>query len=168
MTSVSAHRVSNGYRLLREKRRAHDELLGLMEIPRAAWSQWYADYLISRNFRPTNSELGSKMWLASEVIRHRWSAHHQANAKTHHAAGSMSAGRNDAARGSPPALPSFQQLLSNAVKFTSNGGAVDITVEPAAEASQVDIRDTGLGIPKNELPHIFDKYQQTTTESDRW
>ena len=59
----------------------------------------------------------------------------------------------------------FSNLLTNAVKFTPNGGAVDVTVEPAAEGLQVDIRDTGLGIPKDEIEHVFDKYRQTTTKA---
>ena len=59
----------------------------------------------------------------------------------------------------------FSNLLTNAVKFTPNGGAVDVTVEPAAEGLQVDIRDTGLGIPNDEIAHIFDKYRQTTTKA---
>ena len=59
----------------------------------------------------------------------------------------------------------FSNLLTNAVKFTSNGGAVDVTVAPAAEGVEVKVRDTGLGIPKDELPHIFDRYRQTTTKA---
>ena len=59
----------------------------------------------------------------------------------------------------------FSNLLTNAVKFTPNGGAVDVTIEPAAEGVQVDVRDTGLGIPKDEIEHIFDKYRQTATKA---
>ena len=59
----------------------------------------------------------------------------------------------------------FSNLLTNAVKFTPNGGAVDVTVEPTAEGVQVDVRDTGLGIPKDEIEQIFDKYRQTTTKA---
>jgi two-component system, sensor histidine kinase and response regulator len=59
----------------------------------------------------------------------------------------------------------FSNLLTNAVKFTPNGGAVDVTVAPAAEGVQVDVTDTGLGIPKDEMPQIFDKYRQTTTKA---
>ena len=59
----------------------------------------------------------------------------------------------------------FSNLLTNAVKFTSNGGAVDVTVEPTAEGVQVEVRDTGLGIPKDEMAQIFDKYRQTTTKA---
>lgn len=59
----------------------------------------------------------------------------------------------------------FSNLLSNAVKFTSNGGAVDVTLEPSGKGIEVNVRDTGLGISQEELPHIFDKYRQTTTKA---
>jgi signal transduction histidine kinase len=60
----------------------------------------------------------------------------------------------------------FSNLLTNAVKFTSPGGAVDVTIEIADEDGvQVNVRDTGLGIPPDEMPHIFDKYRQTATKS---
>lgn len=55
----------------------------------------------------------------------------------------------------------FSNLLTNAVKFTSSGGAIDVLVE----GLQIIVRDTGLGIPKEELRHIFDKYRQTTTKA---
>ncbi len=51
------------------------------------------------------------------------------------------------------------------MKFTPNGGEVDITIEPVPEGIQVDIKDTGLGIPKEEIAQIFDKYRQTTTKA---
>ncbi|HWM24157.1 MAG TPA: HAMP domain-containing sensor histidine kinase [Chthoniobacterales bacterium] len=59
----------------------------------------------------------------------------------------------------------FSNLLTNAVKFTPNGGAVDVAVERAGEGLEISVRDTGLGIPQEELPHIFDKYRQTTTKA---
>lgn len=59
----------------------------------------------------------------------------------------------------------FSNLLSNAVKFTSEGGAVDVTVEPEGDGVRVEVRDTGLGIPNDEVSHIFDKYRQTRTKA---
>ncbi|MEY2558325.1 MAG: hypothetical protein QOE34_1750 [Verrucomicrobiota bacterium] len=59
----------------------------------------------------------------------------------------------------------FSNLLTNAVKFTAPGGKVDVSVEPAQGGVQVNIRDTGLGIPKEELPHVFDKFRQTKTKA---
>ena len=59
----------------------------------------------------------------------------------------------------------FSNLLANAVKFTAPGGAVDVTIESMEDAVKVNVRDTGLGIPKEEMPHIFDRYRQTSTKA---
>jgi signal transduction histidine kinase len=59
----------------------------------------------------------------------------------------------------------FNNLLSNAVKFTPNGGQVSVRVEPEGETVRVTIKDTGVGIPPHDLPHVFDKYFQAGTKS---
>jgi len=59
----------------------------------------------------------------------------------------------------------FSNLLTNAVKFTAPGGSVDVTIEPKKDVVTVHVRDTGLGIPKDEMPHIFDRYRQTATKA---
>jgi signal transduction histidine kinase len=62
-------------------------------------------------------------------------------------------------------LQIFSNLLTNAVKFTSAGGAVDVTLESMKDIVKVKVRDTGLGIPREEMPHIFEKYRQTATKA---
>lgn len=57
----------------------------------------------------------------------------------------------------------FNNLLSNAVKFTAPGGRVFVTVENLRNSVRVSVTDTGLGIPENDLPHIFDKYYQASS-----
>jgi signal transduction histidine kinase len=55
----------------------------------------------------------------------------------------------------------FWNLLRNATKFTPEGG--DITVRTWNEGTEhlcVEIRDTGVGIPPEVLPHIFDPFEQ--------
>ena len=59
----------------------------------------------------------------------------------------------------------FNNILSNAVKFTPAGGSVVVTVEPAREGVRVAVKDSGLGISKTEMPHIFEKYYQTSTKA---
>src|SRR6185503_3155669 len=53
-------------------------------------------------------------------------------------------------------------LLSNAFKFTQNGGTVELKVRPLNEGSsvQMTVCDTGAGIPGDQLPRIFDKFYQ--------
>ncbi len=58
----------------------------------------------------------------------------------------------------------FNNLLSNAVKFTNPGGRVSVHVAPAPDGVRVIVKDSGLGIPKTDLPHIFDKYYQAANK----
>jgi signal transduction histidine kinase/CheY-like chemotaxis protein len=51
-------------------------------------------------------------------------------------------------------------LLTNAVKFTEDGGSVTVTAELAGGAVQVDVRDTGAGIPEAEQEAIFETFQR--------
>ena len=58
-------------------------------------------------------------------------------------------------------------LLFNAVKFTGEGGTVDVRL--AREGSQVElsVRDTGEGIDPDFLPHVFDRFRQADSSSRR-
>jgi signal transduction histidine kinase len=61
-------------------------------------------------------------------------------------------------------IQKFQQILtnliSNAIKFTSQGG-VYVTVDaPDKETWQVKVRDTGVGMPAQSTKYIFEKFQQ--------
>jgi signal transduction histidine kinase len=58
----------------------------------------------------------------------------------------------------------LNNLLSNAIKFTSAGGQVIITVGPAPDGTRVSVADSGLGIPFEELPYLFEKFKQVHTQ----
>jgi len=49
-------------------------------------------------------------------------------------------------------------LLANAVKFTESGGSVTVSAHADGEAVAVRVSDTGVGVPAEHLPHIFDRY----------
>jgi len=53
-------------------------------------------------------------------------------------------------------------IISNAIKFTPKGGSITISVKLSDSKDQVtiSIADTGVGIPKNDLPKIFGKFHQ--------
>lgn len=55
-------------------------------------------------------------------------------------------------------------LLSNAFKFTSHGGEVELRVEPAPDGIVMSVRDTGAGIPEEQLPHVFEKFYQASNQ----
>jgi signal transduction histidine kinase len=48
-------------------------------------------------------------------------------------------------------------LIDNAVKYTPAGGRVDVEVRHTVDAALLRLRDTGSGIPADELPRIFDR-----------
>lgn len=54
----------------------------------------------------------------------------------------------------------LSNLLSNAVKYTPKGGSVRVIVGPAREQgwTKLSVEDTGVGIPAENLPHIFDRF----------
>jgi two-component system sensor histidine kinase ResE len=55
-------------------------------------------------------------------------------------------------------------LLSNAFKFTARGGEVELSADPAEDGVLLHVRDTGAGIPPDQLPHIFEKFFQADNQ----
>ena len=58
-------------------------------------------------------------------------------------------------------------LLSNAIKFTPSGGRVDVVLRSAGSWVELVVRDTGVGISANFLPHVFDRFKQEQTTTAR-
>lgn len=62
-------------------------------------------------------------------------------------------------------------LLSNALKFTPNGGRITIILEPMTRNNQtgvsMSIADSGIGIAADHLPHIFDRFYQIDPVASR-
>ena len=52
----------------------------------------------------------------------------------------------------------FNNLVSNAIDYSPEGGRVTITARGLAEYMEIKVEDTGVGIPPEELPKIFDKF----------
>lgn len=52
----------------------------------------------------------------------------------------------------------FQNLISNALKYTPEGGKIDVAIEVNKTHVLICVQDTGIGIPPEELPHIFEKF----------
>jgi signal transduction histidine kinase len=51
-------------------------------------------------------------------------------------------------------------LMSNAIKFTPEGGRVRVVLRKAGDAAEIVVSDTGVGIAPEFLPHVFERFQQ--------
>jgi signal transduction histidine kinase len=49
-------------------------------------------------------------------------------------------------------------LIGNAIKYTPSGGQVKVEVNEDSDHVQMRVSDTGMGIPENALPHIWDEF----------
>ena len=58
-------------------------------------------------------------------------------------------------------------LLSNAIKFTPNGGQVEMSVKTLNSDICIEIKDTGIGIPKENLDKIFERFYQVDDKNTR-
>ncbi|MEO7189584.1 MAG: heavy metal sensor histidine kinase [Vicinamibacterales bacterium] len=49
-------------------------------------------------------------------------------------------------------------LLDNAIKFTEPGGRIDVRLVQQPDVARLELRDTGIGIDRDALPHIFERF----------
>lgn len=62
----------------------------------------------------------------------------------------------------------FSNLLNNAIKYTLDGGKVTITAGVENDYARIDIVDTGIGIPEEHLPYIFDRFYRVKDDKTRF
>ncbi len=55
---------------------------------------------------------------------------------------------------------SLLNLLNNAIKFSNEGGVICIEVDRVDDQIRFQVRDTGCGIPRDQLPHVFERFWQ--------
>ena len=55
----------------------------------------------------------------------------------------------------------IENLINNAVKYSPNGGTVTVETAREGESAVVRVRDEGLGVPADELGHIFERFYRT-------
>jgi CheY-like chemotaxis protein len=58
-------------------------------------------------------------------------------------------------------------LLSNAVKFTPQGGRVEVQMKQINSLIEITVRDTGVGIKAEFLPHVFERFRQADGSTTR-
>lgn len=68
----------------------------------------------------------------------------------------------------PDALEKIvSNVIANAIKFTPPEGRIDISVSDEEEFVTIKVSDTGIGIPAEQLPHIFDRFYQVDGSATR-
>jgi len=95
---------------------------------------------------------------------------HKTEAKRKHIALKIATPRTHlAVLGDPDQLNTvFDHLLNNALKFTPEGGEVSVRLESGqGDVVHVAVEDNGVGIAKEHLPHIFDKFFQVESPAAR-
>jgi len=61
----------------------------------------------------------------------------------------------------------FYNIVSNAVKFTPQGGKVSVAIDTDSMYARIAITDTGKGIDTKYLPHVFERFSQAETGTTR-
>lgn len=59
----------------------------------------------------------------------------------------------------------LHNLISNAIKYTPRGGQVEVVLQKEKEHCHLQIVDTGLGIPEEDVPYIFDRFYRVKNEA---
>jgi signal transduction histidine kinase len=61
----------------------------------------------------------------------------------------------------------FVNLIDNAIKYTHEDGKVEISLTKERNFAKFIIKDTGIGIPENEIPYIFDRFYRVEKARSR-
>ncbi len=61
----------------------------------------------------------------------------------------------------------ISNLVDNAVKYTPEGGAVKVTLDADHQNAFITVADTGIGIPEDEINHIFERFYRVDKTRDR-
>lgn len=61
----------------------------------------------------------------------------------------------------------LSNLIGNAIKFTSEGGRISVSVTEEPEEVRISVSDTGMGISKEQLLHVFDRFWQSQRSTIR-
>lgn len=56
----------------------------------------------------------------------------------------------------------INNLISNAINYTQSGGKIDLTLRLTSSEVETCVSDTGIGIPKEAIPHLFNKFYRVS------
>jgi two-component system, OmpR family, sensor kinase len=58
-------------------------------------------------------------------------------------------------------------LVDNAIKYTTPGGSISVTTAATGNRAILEVRDTGIGIPENAIPHVFERFYRVGGDRSR-
>lgn len=61
----------------------------------------------------------------------------------------------------------LENVLDNALRYTPEGGRIDIRLKPHGEWLRIEVQDTGPGIAAGDLPRVFDRFHRAQRSDDR-
>lgn len=61
----------------------------------------------------------------------------------------------------------LENLLTNAIRYSDEGGTITIDVEPRGEMLEVSVEDTGIGIPEEAVDRIFERFYRVDASRSR-
>jgi signal transduction histidine kinase len=61
----------------------------------------------------------------------------------------------------------FENLIENAIKYSPGGGPVRVRVWREGAQNHLEVSDRGIGLPIEDLPHLFDRFHRGTNVNDR-
>jgi two-component system phosphate regulon sensor histidine kinase PhoR len=61
----------------------------------------------------------------------------------------------------------LDNLIDNAIKYTPDGGSVEVTCRLDDEVVSVEVADTGIGIPRDDLPRVFERFYRVDKARSR-
>jgi len=140
-----------------EDRGELDQLLGVVEGETRRINdvvQQFLEYARPPKLAPREASLGDEIRQLAEAAR--------ALAESRGVALTLDVGRAGTAVFDPGQLrQAVDNLLRNAIEATPSGGQVSVTAASSGKGHTIEVRDTGDGIPAEDLPKVFDLYFTT-------
>ncbi|PYZ91770.1 cell wall metabolism sensor histidine kinase WalK [Salipaludibacillus keqinensis] len=61
----------------------------------------------------------------------------------------------------------LDNIISNAIKYSPEGGTITCTLKPEKDRVVISVKDEGVGIPKDNIPHVFDRFYRVDKARSR-
>ena len=62
----------------------------------------------------------------------------------------------------------IDNLLSNAIKYSPDGTEIEVVARPCEDAIETAVIDHGIGIPRDEIPQLFERFHRARNVSSRY